>query len=82
MPDQCVEYQGTDACYLNLPPDVRKSIWENTGLGSAPLVWRNQIFDCEFCSESEFTGVSMRLLKGAIPLVQIMSFEGTDMAFR
>jgi hypothetical protein len=82
MPNQGIEYQGTDACYLNLPPDVRQRIWKDTGLGSGPLVWRNQIFDCEFCSESEFTGVAILLLKGAIPRLQIVSFEGTDMAFR
>ncbi len=82
MPDQGIEYQSTDACYLNLPPNVRQRIWVDTGLGFGPLVWRNQIFDCGSCSEPEFTGIAMRLLKGAIPLAQILSFEGTDIIIR
>ncbi|MCJ1387774.1 hypothetical protein MMC18_000617 [Xylographa bjoerkii] len=47
MPNEAIEYQQTDATYLNLPPEVRRQIWESTGLGSGNLVWRNQIFDCE-----------------------------------
>ena len=55
VPNQAIEYQKTDACYFNLPPMVRQQIWKDTGLGSGPLTWRNQIFDCEFCYYSGVT---------------------------
>jgi len=32
MPNQGIEYQGTDACYLNLPPDVRQTIGTSIGI--------------------------------------------------
>lgn len=47
MPNEAIEYQKTDATYVNLPPQVRQQIWKSTGLGSGCLVWRNQIFDCD-----------------------------------
>jgi len=47
MPNKGIEYQGTDATYLNLPPLVLEQVWRSTGLGSGSLVWRNQIFDCD-----------------------------------
>ena len=47
MPNEAIEYQKLDATYVSLPPNVRKEIWKNTGLGSNSLVWREQIFDCD-----------------------------------
>lgn len=55
MPNEAIEYQGTDATYLNLPPTVNRKIWESTGLSRGSLIWRNQIFDCELIYCSGFT---------------------------
>jgi hypothetical protein len=46
--NELIEYQSTDACYITLPPEVRKKIWKSTGLSSGRLFHRKEIFDCRF----------------------------------
>jgi hypothetical protein len=41
------EYQSTDTTYITFSPLVREQILKSTGLCNGPLVWRNQIFDCD-----------------------------------
>lgn len=80
MPNKAIEYQKTDACYLNLPRLVRQQIWESTGLGSGPLVWRNQVFDCEFCRCSGTPGCRNVFAEG--PVIEVISPVRADAVFR